>query len=661
MKIKASILTRIAVLLLAALILSSVITFAFSYRHILNTTAQQGEAMARAAATAAMTAIGSKENLYALYEDEGFREEMHKTFRYICSRNDLRYLYLYTVDEKGYKHYVICAAQSDEDDERLQTEYGFGAVREEPLYQAEINVLSGNGEDDFEFINNEYGWVCMYIQPIRSDDEIIALIGIDDTIDEVRRTAARSLVNLLMLSMIIFALTYIIALALIRRSVIRPILALSKRMQSFVRDRRENIETGRRRTVYEDEITDMERSFDKMTEDIAQYVRDIEKLTGEQVYNQTQLEVARNIQSGIVPREYALSDDGFAVYGCVQAAREVGGDFYDVFRLKDGQLCAVVGDISGKGISAALFMSMVKTTIRENLMSGRGLADTLNLVNRELCASNPENMFATVFSLLLDTESGVVTYANAGHEAPLLLCGAPFYLEIRSGMALGLFEDAVITEEKLALRDGDGILLYTDGVTEAVNTARRQYGKDRLRETARRAYREASSSWDPRLLVGAATASVSGFAGEAEQFDDITCLALVYRAAGSRRMLLAPALPSFDAVRDVTLSALGESEHTKGIVLACEEIFVNIVRYAGAKQVRFTGRRCGELWLAVFEDDGVAFDPVKAELKSVEFETLDQGGMGILFARANSRDMIYSRIDGSNVLAMVFDADDRRS
>ena len=649
MKIKAPILTRIAILFVSALFIAFAVVFSFSYNHILRVAEAQSVEVSRAAITAALTAIGSKEQFYDLYDDEEFREQVHKTFRYICRRVALRYLYLYTVDEDGQRHYVICAAESDEDDERIQEEFGFGAVGRSSLYEAEKDVLYNGADEDYEITDNAYGIVCMTVMPIRDgDNNLLALIGADDNMEDVRRIAARNLFNLLLLGLIIFALTFVIALLLIRRSVIRPIQALSNRMRSFVSDRKENVGAAKRKSIYEDEISDIENAYEKMSEDINQYVTDIEALTRRQAYTQTQLEVASKIQN---------PGDQFNVYGCLQTAREVGGDFYDVFRMDDGRTCVLIGDISGKGISAALFMSMVKTSIREKLMAGRGLADTLNLVNQELCASNPEGMFATVFAMAVHPETGIVTYANAGHEEPLLLGEEPSYLDVMSGIALGLFEDSDIAEEKLVLRGGEGILLYTDGFTEAINTEKQQYGKERLRDTASGEYRKGIAACDVRGVVSGIIASVRSFSSGMEQFDDMTCLALIYKDSGAGKRVLDPDLKSFQTIKNIILTSIGENDHTKSIILACEEIFVNIVSYSGTDQVVFSSKQCGNVWMLTYEDNGIPFDPVKAEWEKGEFENLDRGGMGILIARRNSKDIIYNRIGNRNVLTMVFDTE----
>ncbi len=658
MKIKASILTHIALLFLASLLLSAVTVFSFSYNYMLKNAESHSVEVSEAATTAALTAIGSEENLKALYEDEALRERVHKTFRFICKKATLRYLYLFTVDEDGYRHYIVCAAETDEDDMRLQTEYPLGSVRKAALHQAEINVLNRDKDEDFELIDNEYGWVCMTIVPVLDkENRIIALIGADDPIEDVRLIATRNLITLMLLGILVFSLTYVIALLLIRKTVALPILALSERMRVFATERKVSIGTDKRKTVYPDEIAEIENAFEKMTVDIDHYVSDIETLTREHIYTQTQLDVARKIQSGIVPREYSLSEERLDIYGTMLAARTVGGDFYDVFRLDNGKIGIAVGDISDKGISAALFMAMVKTSIREKIRAGCTPADTLNLVNRELCVSNPGNMFATVFAMTIDPESGIVTFANAGHEAPLMLGKEPSYLKIMNGIAIGLFEDSDITDERLVLPDGEGILLYTDGITEAIDTDKRQYGRERLKETVFGKYRDNAERYDARAIVGDTVQSVLEYTNGTDQFDDITCLAVICKDNGNDKTILPPDIRSFRAVKEAILSQLGESDRTKSIILACEEIFINIVSYSGTDEIGFSCKRSGSTWQITYTDNGKEFDPVKAERENTEFEKMDMGGMGIIFARKNSKDMIYNRIGGSNVLTMVFDAD----
>ena len=252
-----------------------------------------------------------------------------------------------------------------------------------------------------------------------------------------------------------------------RKSIFVPVRSLSKSMRSFTK----NIDSPvpKRKTNFSDEITDMESSFYEMTENMREYVGEIKTLTSDKVQVETQLDVARRIQSGLIPMEQYVLGDGCEIYGIEKPARAVGGDFYDIFRLNSDRICVVVGDISGKGVSAAMFMVMVKTGIRENIKGGRSLAETFSSLNREICFSNPENMFATVAILFWIHKQGWFKYVNGGHESPLLLSETADYLELNGGCALGLFNDAKAGEQEIRLKDGEGLLLFTDGVTEAAD------------------------------------------------------------------------------------------------------------------------------------------------------------------------------------------------
>lgn len=655
-KIRLSILNRIALLFFAAVIFSALLTMAISYRFMMQDAADQGRTVAGVVATAAKTAIGSREAVYDLMNDAKFRDDIHGTFRYICSQTGVKYLYLYTIDDDGHKHDIVCAAGDEEEDRKMNEEYGFGSVNTRPLYQCEINVLNGDFDEDYQFIDNDFGNVCMYVVPLHDSEEVIALIGVDYPIDSIISIVERNIRILVLIGTFVFIVSYISALLLVRQLVIHPISSLSERMKSFVKDRKEHIQSSKRNTMIEDEITDIEGSFDKMAGDISKYVEDIEHLAGEKAQNQSQLDIARRIQDGIVPKECSLSGNGYEVYGCEHSARDVGGDFYDIFSIDENNIFVVVGDISGKGVSAALFMVLVKTAIKEKLKNGLSLAETLNRVNHEICIRNPGNMFATVFAMRLNTRTGVMHYANAGHDAPILLKAEPSYLNIRSGIALGLFDDSDIVEEEIQLDDGDGILIYTDGITEAIDQHKEQFGCTRLLENVRNCYNSKGGRYPAREIVADIVSCVKEFSKGLEQFDDITCTALVY--SRNEEFVITQDIASFRFVKQAIIDSLGNSERTRSMILACEEIFANIVSYSQADNVSFSCERSGKVFSVVFTDNGIPFDPVNADIRKKDFNELDSGGMGIMLARNNSNEMIYNRVDDKNVLVLRFDVRD---
>ena len=653
-RIKLSVLTQIALLFMVALILSIVVAFSINRNYLLNDAAKDCKDMARIVAISAETVIGVQGGPKDLMESEESRERIHRAFRYICSRSDVKYLYLYTVDENWYKHYIICAAESDEDDRRMNEEYGFGSVNRRPLYDAEISVLNGNLEGDYEFVNNDYGNVCMFVLPVTdAEGRIMALIGVDYSMENIIEFEHKDTVTLLVQVALTMAVAYVITLLLLKRSVISPILVLSERMRNFVRNRDVIAGAGAHSLLFENEITDIEESFDKMAVDIYGYVEDIKSLAGEKAQRDAQLDIARKIQLGLIPQEYFCAGAGYEAYACEDPAREVGGDFYDIFRPDEDHICMIVGDISGKGISAALVMVMIRMAIIEKINHGDALDETLNRVNNEICARNTENMFATVFVMMLNTKTGLLTYANAGHEAPVFLGSEVSFLKMQPGMAIGLFEDADIVTEEIKLNDGEGILIYTDGVTDSTNADMEQYGKENLVKTVYGAYTENGNLWRADKVVKAVTASLKEYSKNREQFDDITCTAIVFNKNDGKE--LSSDIASFNAVKQEMISALGDNDESRRMILACEEIFANIISYSGADDVSFACIRMGQVYSVTFSDNGVPFDPVNAYIREKSFEELDTGGMGIKLAKMNSSDMVYTRVNNRNNLTLKFD------
>ena len=195
--------------------------------------------------------------------------------------------------------------------------------------------------------------------------------------------------NFRVINLLVFALELAIALILIRQLVIRPIILTARRMNRFVADR--DISFVSKKRIFKDEISDIENSFQKMETDIFDYIKKIESLSYEKAQNTAQLEIAQKIQNGIIPEEMNISGRGYDIFSCMHPAQEVGGDFYDIFNITKEKICVVVGDISGKGIAAALFMAIVKTVIKSKVISGNRLSIALNEVNREIALSNPEN------------------------------------------------------------------------------------------------------------------------------------------------------------------------------------------------------------------------------------------------------------------------------
>jgi phosphoserine phosphatase RsbU/P len=246
---------------------------------------------------------------------------------------------------------------------------------------------------------------------------------------------------------------------------------------------------------------------------------------------EAELDAARRLQLGMVPQSFPApsADLPIDLFASMEPAREVGGDLYDFFVTEDGKLCFLVGDVSGKGMPAALFMARAKSLIRlaaDLMRSPDGTtaspSDIITRVNRELCLDNSDMMFVTLFLAILTPETGEVEYCNAGHNPPYQLKGSSIEpIEGGKGMILGVSPDAVYPTGQLKLAPGEGIYLFTDGVTEANNAAEELYGEHRLEEVLRGVAGAPSAE-----IIKTVTAEVGGFVGQALPFDDITMLSM---------------------------------------------------------------------------------------------------------------------------------------
>jgi len=239
---------------------------------------------------------------------------------------------------------------------------------------------------------------------------------------------------------------------------------------------------------------------------------------------QSELMIASKIQSSMLPNVFPPFPDRseFDIYALMDPAKEVGGDFYDFFFIDENKLAVVIADVSGKGIPAALFMVRAKTLLKNTAQQGKPLAEVMKIVNNLLCEGNDECMFVTVFLGVLDTTSGCFTYVNGGHDIPLIKHGSGFdWLPVKPSLMPGFMPDTIYEQEETILQKDDVLFLYTDGVTEAENPGKELLSEERLKDIINE--REFTSAKD---LLDSIRVRVDVFADGAEQFDDITMLAL---------------------------------------------------------------------------------------------------------------------------------------
>jgi sigma-B regulation protein RsbU (phosphoserine phosphatase) len=573
--------------------------------------------------------------------------ETRNTFRSICKNFDLEYLYLYVPNvDKNYVRYIMTVASDDDKDRTVATERGLNVTVDCTLSEQELSALGGKTDESFFIENNSYGNVYSWFYPVQnSDGDTVALIGCDYKIDWLYTQIFKETLTIILPMIVALVFIFIIFVVFMNKKVFAPIKLISNRMNSFVADREAqfqplNINSG-------DEIQEIANSFEKMSEDINTYIDRIQNLITESVQAKVQMDVANHIQVGIVPPEKIINDDNFNIFGYAKPAKEVGGDFYDCFVRGDSSVCFFIGDVSGKGIGAALFMAMVKTMLKDSLNYGLSPATALNEVNNTLCKSNPEGMFATVFVVVLDLETGALQYANAGHNKPIIIGDKAEFLEIDSGIALGLFENADIIDCSINLKNNSGILLYTDGVTDTINQDKKFFGENRLLSAV-------TNTHSAKATVKTLNKSVKAFSQGSEQFDDYTVLSLFYNKTAREKFTFAPKLSSLDEFRDVLFNNIGDDVNKKKIYLACEEVLVNIISYSKATVINVKLKQADDKLSVVFLDDGISFNPLCEDSKEKEFEAYENGGMGISIVKNIATVTAYARQDGFNIFTLEF-------
>ena len=407
------------------------------------------------------------------------------------------------------------------------------------------------------------------------------------------------------------------------------------------------------------------QEFSSLSDDINSTVSTLKRYIAEAAARiDKELEYAKQIQLSALPTNFP-EDEDFSIYAQMIAAKEVGGDFYDFYKISDKTVAFLAADVSGKGIPAAMFMMTAKTIIKDLAEGGMAVNDIFTKANEKLCENNESGMFVTAWMGILDLNTGIVHFANAGHNPPLIkrADGSFEYLKTRAGFVLGGMEGVRYRMGEITLTPGDRLFLYTDGVPEATNTENKLYGEDRLLT-----FMNQNTSVKAMELLPALKADIDKFVGEAPQFDDITMLMLDYKSKeGDERMVNKTFPAKAEALNDVigfveeTLEAFECPMKTQmAICVAIEEVFVNVAHYAypdsdGVVNLHIAFEEESRNITFRMVDKGVPFDPLKKPDPDVTLsaEEREIGGLGIFITKKTMDSLSYAYENGENILTMI--------
>lgn len=374
----------------------------------------------------------------------------------------------------------------------------------ETMPQGEVFSAEVYGESSYCMYKQQEGYTIVAVMP-QSEAALSRNVAVSVT------TA---------MQIVIFSALFIMIFVLVKKLVVDNILKINGSLAAITDGKLDTVVDVRSHQEFAALSDDINSTVDTLK----RYISDAEARID------AELAFAKAIQHSAIPTVFPPYPNRkeFEIWACMDTAKEVGGDFYDFYFVDEDTLAFLIADVSGKGIPAAMFMMQAKTLLKSYSESGMGVAEVLTQANNKLCEGNEADMFVTVWMGYLNTKTGEVTYANAGHNPPFIRHGdgSVEMVKSRPGLVLAGMEDIRYRTNTVQLKPGDLLYLYTDGVTEATDVANNLYGEARLE-----AVLQQKNVGDVETVCRQVKENVDSFVGDAPQFDDITMLALKYTPA----------------------------------------------------------------------------------------------------------------------------------
>lgn len=533
-KIRENIIVKTILILVVVLVAFTVLVSVIGYQEVTQALLDQySEGAFRTAGIAARFVDPDKIDEYMQSGGKGAEyEETWNRLSSICNETGSTFIYVITPDTSDYQHITFLFSTMNQ--ESSYTQYEFGYVRETTNEEYALKYRQiYEYHSARELVVRDKGYIetdphiTAMIPLINSEGECKAILCVQRQMDkmiEVRNSYVRKV----LLAMAITALLIIIGLSLkLTRSLLRPIHVITAEATRFAA---ENVRTGEKLTntiKNTDEIGQLADAIDRMELQVHDYVSHLTRVTAEKERISTELSLAARIQMDMIPSVFPAFPDrkDFDIYASVEPAREIGGDFYNFFLIDETHLCAIIADVSGKGVPAALFMMASTIVLVDNARMGKSPAEILKSANEAICATNREEMFVTVWLGILDLETGKLTTANAGHEYPYLKQPGGAYEMVSDphSFVVGGLEGIVYRNYEIMMEPGARLFVYTDGIVEATDKDEVLFGTERLLNALNK-----EPDAEPEKLLANVKESVDRFVADAEQFDDMTMLCLEY-------------------------------------------------------------------------------------------------------------------------------------
>ena len=508
------------------------------------------------------------------------------------------------------------------------------------IFNTEIKV---SPEVCFSDIINEEECLCMYT--VFEGYYILTIMPKN----EAFFIKKASVYMLAFMEIIVFTILFIAIFILIKKLVVQNIRRINKSL-SKIANGDLNITVDVRDN---EEFASLSNDINSTVETLKQYIEEAKARFSKD------LEIAKQIQHSSLPSVFPPYPNrkDFSIFANMYAAKEVGGDFYDFYLVDENHLAFVIADVSGKGIPGAMFMMTSKTLIKSHTESGLAVNDVFTNVNTQLCENNEAGMFVTAWMGILDLKTGIVKFANAGHNPPLIkhADGTFEYLKSKANFVLAGMDGIRYKEQEIQLEKGDKIYLYTDGVTEAHNDKNELYGEERLLKCLNSVKDKSVDDICQKIKE-----DVELFVGTAEQFDDITMLCVSFNE--ETKDIAITVNPTMETVSQIAAFVEEEMEKLEispkismKLMIAVDEIYSNIIRYSGASEATIKIEKTEKELYFWFIDNGKPYNPLDAEEPDITKSSEDRkiGGLGIFMVRKMLNNVEYKYIDGKNILKLT--------
>lgn len=642
-------------------------------------TEEYNDSAFRTAASAVMLVNGDKIDEY-LQTENGNNGEAEKPFaggeyadrwermNILCQKQNVTLIYVIKVDTSDYGRFESVFNTVNAESGYSPWAVGFTRNTTNEEYRRIYRDIYENGLEQGTVVRSKglggrEAHITSLIPVKNSEGRVTAILCVERPMDELIQGRREYLKTVLLVTVLLMIASSVCLALYIKRHFAKPIEVISAEATRFAKSPSVVDEASLEKISQIREITSLAESINKMESDTILHINELTRVTAERERMAVELSLAATIQESMLPSNFPPYPGrrDFEIFASMDAAKEVGGDFYDFYLLDNDRFAFLVADVSGKGIPAALFMMRAKMTVKSLAESGADVHEILAEANERLCEGNDAGMFVTAWLGIVDMRTGIMSYANAGHNPPLIRRqhGAYEYLKIRPGFILAGMEGARYRKNELQLEPEDEIFLYTDGVTEASNKELAMFGEERLLEVLNATLEENTES-----RCKAVKRAIDGFVGEAEQFDDITMLSVRFNFFRNEDSILTSAdSASTERVWDFINRRMKNAELSPRVAnraqIIVDEIYSNIHQYSGATRVQVNCSIDCDKMILTFKDDGIPYDPLTSAEPdtSLSADERDLGGLGIFMVRKMASELSYSYEDGCNVLTVTVSTD----